>query len=179
MSLSDPKKAPSFVNPIVPVNGYLWDTMKKIDPELTGVYGQSIPIIPLHDSAAGKMPWESKPYLIYNKAFARPTGPFYPIKRETFHYALKADVGSTLEWLPVIQAILDRQDDAAKDINAWNGSRPDVYPVFFHHLRVFQIEKTDPRDYGVKLFHVTEFMVDVEYHYTESLNDIFEKQRNA
>ena len=183
MSLSNPKAPSSIDSASKVLNGYLWDSLKKIDPGLNGYYGtvkdrqgnvkEVVPIVPLHDSAGENMTWGDKPYLIYNKVFSRPKDQFYPVKREVFHFGLKAGVAQTFEWLTAIQMILDRQDDAAKDINKWNATSEDHQHVFFHHLRIFQIERTEPRDYSVKPAHITEFMVVAEYHYTEPLSYYF------
>jgi hypothetical protein len=75
--------------------------------------------------------------------------------------------------------ILDRTDDAGKDINDWirNNGGNDEYPVYIHKLRVNQTtsslatEKENIRDFSIRNFYVTEFIVDVEYHYTKSLED--------
>lgn len=175
MSLSNPNKQGSVPNPMAVLNGYLWDAMKAMDPELDAYYAGVTPIIPLHDSSGGNLPWGNKPYLVYNRIFKRPTSPFYPIKRDTFFYTLKSDVKSTIEWTGAIQMILDRQDDSAKDINAWNAQKYADgdwdQPVFFHETRIFQIERTDARDYAVDPNQETQFMIDAKYHFTKGIKE--------
>lgn len=168
------------VAPIV-VNKYLWDTMKEIQPNLSSSskYGNTIPIFPLGDSASGKKSWENKTYMVYDRMFTKMKGAFYPIKCEDLRYFLKAKEQDTFIWGSAIQTILDRSDDAAKDINSWirNNGGNEEYPLFFHKLRVYQVssslasEKENLRDFSSRPFYITEFIVDIEYHYTKSLEE--------
>ena len=163
----------------IPINAYLWDTMKKIEPSLAAKYGQKIPIYPLGDAASGNKSWENKSYFIYDRMFTIMRSPFYPIKCENIHYFLKAKETDTLLWGSAIQMILDRSDDAGKDINNWirNNGGSEEYPIYFHKLRVNQVAsslastKENLRDFTNMPFYISEFIVDAEYHYTKSLDD--------
>lgn len=168
------------VAPIV-VNNYLWDTMKQIQPSLsqTKNYGQKIPFFPLGDSASGNKSWENKAYFIYDRMFKQMKDPFYPVKCEEVRYHLKGKEDDTFLWGSAIQMILDRQDDSGKDINEWirqNGGN-EKYPLYFHSTRIYQVssslatEKENIRDISIRPYYVTEFMVDLKYHYTTSLED--------
>jgi hypothetical protein len=157
MSLSNLGVAP------LAVNGYLWDTMKKIDPSLEAKYKNKIPIFPLSDQASGNKSWGNKPYLIYDRMFKLGGGPFYPKKKEQLLYYV----------------ILDRGDDAGKDINQWireNGGNEE-YPMYFHYLRIYQTDSSISsssemkRDFSTRAYYVTEFYIDMCYHYTKSLED--------
>lgn len=176
MSLSNPKTGGSIGNHLKVVNGYLWDKFCEIDPGLVAVYGTRTPIFPISDAHSDDSFWKDKPYLIYNSLYNRPIDQFYVIKRDTIFYGLKADIYGTFEWGRSIQAVLDRQDDTAKEINAWNRVRNNdetnwYQPVFFHNLRVFQIERTGGGSYMNTPLYTTDFMVRVDYHITESLDD--------
>jgi len=105
--------------PTLAINGYLWDVMKKFDPQLEKRYGEKIPFYPIGDSAAGDEPWDKNPYFIYDRVFRFSSQPFYEHKRENTLYYLKAREVDSLEWSAILQLILDREDDSAKDINAW------------------------------------------------------------
>ena len=168
------------VAPIV-VNNYLWDTMKEIQPSLsqTKNYGQKIPFFPLGDSASGNKSWDNKTYIIYDRMFKTMRNPFYPIKCEEIKYNLKGKEDDTFIWGSVLQTILDRQDDSGKDINSWireNGGT-DTYPLYFHSTRIYQVasslatEQENIRDISTRPYYVTEFIVDMKYHYTKSLED--------
>jgi hypothetical protein len=173
MSLSDLGVAP------LAVNGYLWDTLKAIEPTFDKKYGQKIPIFPLGDSASGSKSWENKTYMIYDRMFKLGMGPFYPRKKEQLLYYVKGNEADSLLWGSAIQMILDREDDAGKDINQWireNGGNEE-YPVYFHYIRVYQTDSSISsssemkRDFSSRPYYITEFVVDMCYHYTKSLED--------
>jgi hypothetical protein len=113
--------------PSLAVNGYLWKTMQRFydankeeeDPSLDKVYEGKLPFYPVGDSAAGDEPWDNKPYFVYDRVFRFSSQPFYEHKRESTLYYLKAREKDSLEWAAIVQLILDREDDSAKDINAW------------------------------------------------------------
>lgn len=174
MSLSNPRSLPSVPLPTTALNAYLWWALKDIDPALDNMYrvnGQRLgpmgPIFPYSDSAAASIPWGDKPYLLYDRVPGRPTNPFYPIKRDVYHFSLKADATQALEWVGAIQQILDRQDDAAKDVNNFNFYHPDGQrvPVFFHHLRVYQIDPAAETKHLNDSDQFTDIMVVAEYHF--------------
>lgn len=163
------------------VNNYLWETMKTIQPSLsqTKNYGQKTPFFPLGDSSSGNKSWENKTYVVYDRMFKAMKDPFYPIKCEEIRYHLKAKEEDSFVWGSVLQTILDRQDDSGKDINAWireNGGT-DIYPIYFHSTRIYQVssslstEKENLREIGVRPYYITEFIVDMKYHYTKALED--------
>jgi len=163
---------PQFSLPVLTVNGYLWDTMKSLDPSLAleENYGTTtIPFFPMSDSASGESAWESKPYFIYDRLLKLTGSPFPHIKKEHIIYALKGKEGQTLEWSMALQYILDRQDDSAQDINAWNASQTTPAGVFFHSTRVFQSQASSSRDFSNRPFYITEFIVETQYHLTDSL----------
>lgn len=167
--------------PPLAINGYLWDTMKTIDPTLTKTsrYGNKIPFFPIGDSTSGQKQWENKPYFIYDRVMRFSSEPFYVKKRESFLYYLKAKPVETLQWTAAFQLILDREDDSAKDINNWirNNGGNDVHPVFFHTLRVYQSRSGAPssdggqREETSRPNYISEFLVDTCYHFTTSLED--------
>jgi hypothetical protein len=105
--------------PALAINGYLWEIMQKFDNNLEEKYNGVIPFYPIGDSAAGDEPWDQKPYFIYDRVFRFSGAPFYENKRENVLYYLKAREVDSLEWSGILQLILDREDDAAKDVNDW------------------------------------------------------------
>lgn len=164
-----------FSLPAISVNNYLWDTMKRIDPTLQKTYKNTVPFFPLSDAASGNKSWENKTYVIYDRVLKFSRNSFYPIKKEQIVYAVKGKEESTLEWSTAIQYILDRMDDAAQDINDWNRQQPNPAKVYFHHLRVYQTDSGNAqglsvaRDFSNRPFYITQFIVDVEYHFTDSI----------
>lgn len=167
-----------FPIPAVTVNHYLWDTMKSFDATLDKKYGTKIPFFPISDAASGTKSWENKPYVIYDRMMRRSKNPFYPIKNEHIMYYVKGNEIQTLQWGAAIQFVLDRMDDAAQDINDWNRSQATPSGIYFHHLRVYQTDSGDmgsasvTRDFSVRPFYITKFIVDTEYHFTESFDSI-------
>lgn len=167
-----------FTVPALTVNGYLWHTMKQFDTTLAKKYGTKIPFFPISDSASGTKSWENKPYIVYDRMMRRTRGPFYPIKNEHTLYYLKGNETQTLEWGAAIQFILDRMDDAAQDINDWNRSQSVPAGVYFHHLKVHQTDSGDmgssslTRDFSVRPFYVTKFIVESDYHFTDTFESM-------
>lgn len=167
-----------FTLPEITVNGYLWDTLKTIEPSLATKYKNQVPFFPISDSAAGTKTWDNKPYIIYDRMMRRSKNPFYPIKNDHLLYYVKGREIDTLEWGMAIQFILDRMDDAAQDINDWNRAQDTPAEVYFHHLRVYQSDSgamgspSDTRDFSVRPFYITRFTVDIEYHFTNSIESM-------
>lgn len=164
-------KFSDFTLPALTINGYLWHTMKQIDPTLsqTKNYGQKIPFFPMSDAASGTKSWENKTYIIYDRILKLRPSPFYPIKREHLMYYVKGQEEGSLEWSMAIQYILDRMDDAAQDINDWNRSQDVPANVYFHHLRVYQTEDAVSRDFSNRPYYISSFIVEAEYHFTDSV----------
>ena len=106
--------------PAVPINRYLWSKIAELDPDLVMSYNGIMPFYPLGDSAAGDAPWDQKPNIVYDRMMTINSNPFYPIKKEQIHYALKALPSDSLTWGSAIQYILDRMDDAAQEVNEYN-----------------------------------------------------------
>lgn len=161
-----------FTLPVITINNYLWSTMKQVDATLNKTYNSKTPFFPISDSASGTKSWENKPYIIYDRMLKMTGSPFYPVKKEHILYAVKGNDVDTLEWGMAIQYILDRMDDAAQDINDWNRNQTSQANVYFHHLRVFQSNNTNIRDFSNRPYYITEFIVEAEYHFTDSIESI-------
>jgi len=161
----------NFTLPATIVNGYLWDTMKEIDSTVSKGYGNKIPFFPIGDAASGVKSWENKPYFIYDRMIKMQSKSFYPVKQEHILYYLKGNEEKTIEWGMALQQILDRGDDAAQDINHWNGLQENVGNVYFHSLCVDQItfgdmsSSTTARDFSTRPYYITQFIVAAQYHF--------------
>jgi hypothetical protein len=176
--------------PTLAINGFLWETMQQINPNLGILYGDEMPFYPIGDSSAADEPWDNKPYFIYDRVFRFSSKPFYEHKRESTLYYLKAREVDSLEWSAVLQAILDREDDAAMDINNWirrqwqnlkdESDDPEKvtnpYPFYFHNVRVYQSRSSSPSSAGklrevstVQPYYISEFMIDTHFHYTKQI----------
>lgn len=158
-----------FTLPAITINGYVWNVMKQIEPTFNKQYGQTIPFFPVSDAKSGTKSWENKPYVIYNRIIKNRDRAFYPIKREHLLYAVKGTVKDSIEWSMAIQYILDRMDDAAQDINDWNRSQTTPANIYFHHLRVFQSQGTENREFSSRPYSIAQFTIEAEYHFTNSI----------
>lgn len=150
------------------------------------------PFVHLADAGGSTLPWGDAPYFVYARLNDRPQGPAYWEKNDIIHYALRAKAEETAEWQAAFHGLLDQQDDTAKRINHWNSLQvkeiPDpndptkkitvsaTVPVFFHSLRVYQVDATDKwSESSANSFHVTEMMVRVKYHIYDSQLPNFEQ----
>jgi hypothetical protein len=159
-----------FTPPAVTINGYLWDTIKKLDPALAKTYGKTMPFFPISDAASGTSSWENKAYVIYDRMLQPITSPFPYIKREHVHYSVKGNEQQSMQWSMAIQTILDRMDDAGKDVNEWNKKQTNPEKIFFHSISTMQFRNpTEVRDFSNRPHFITNILLDCEYHYTESL----------
>lgn len=175
------------VQPIEVVNGYIWSVLTEMEPALLASnmwpkakYPQG-PFFPINDSASGISQWKDRPYFVYNKAF-RVEHLMYEHKKETFVYSLRANVDEVFAIAGALQKIIDRQDDAAADINEFNRStQNDRYcPVVFHSLEMYQNEPSDPRDSSSSPYTVTNFQVVVKYHRIDSApGSVFEPSQGG
>lgn len=167
-----------FTLPATIVNGYLWHTMKQIDPTVSKGYGNKIPFFPISDAASGTKSWENKAYFIYDRILKMQTGPFYPVKQEHLLYYLKGNEEQTIEWGMALQQILDRGDDAAQDINKWNANQTNIGNIYFHSLCVSQTNSgdmssaTSTRDFSVRPHYITQFIIAAQYHFNNEFGKV-------
>lgn len=96
---------------------------------------------------------------------------FYPHKREqVLYYLYSTSLENVTNANIVISQLLDRQDAAAQDLNAWaveNAESLDVpHNVFFHNFRVYQAEET--RDIielaSARTIFINKLIVEYDYH---------------
>jgi hypothetical protein len=153
--------------PAVPINRYLWSRIAELDPDLVMEYNGVIPFYPLGETSAGDQPWDGAPSVVYDRMMVINPNPFYPIKKEQIHYALKANPSDSLIWGSAFQYILDEMDDVAKEINAYSAWKD--YGIFFHNVRLFQTSSQVSssgarRNYSTSQYYVTKFIIDTTYH---------------
>ena len=156
--------------PAVPINRYLWSKIAEFDADFVLQYNGVMPFFPLGESSSGGSAWDGLPTIVYDRMMVINPNPFYPIKHEQIHYALKAHASDSLALGSAIQYILDGMDDVAKDINAYNADKD--YGIFFHDVRVFQTSTQvsssgAQRDFTTNQFYVSKFIIDTHYHYNE------------
>ena len=171
------------------INLYVWDQFKIYAPQFASLYPPSSggsEIVPFFPSPASNLPSQvlenDLPYIVFDK-FSRIRGGykyFYPIKTDQMRYTIVGgslyDINrnqqdryaTTINLTSLIQNILDREDDAAQDINEFTKTLPDYnnpnYPelnkYYFHCVNVYQSGFTDTQQ------DVSDFM---EYNPTRDL----------
>lgn len=84
-------------------------------------------------------------WIQYDKLMRFRTNPFYRIKKEQIILSvINIDEEVVFNVTSIIEQLLDREDAAAQDVNAWasrfDGAKP--YNVFFHKFRVFKADES-------------------------------------
>lgn len=157
--------------PVV-INNYVWYEMQRIDPAFTGRY-DAVPFFPLYDNQAGNSKWGNKSYVVYDPIKARRKTPFYPVKRESLLYSVRGIVPEVLYMRDLLDYVLDRGDDAAKDLNEWAGENVVNNQVFIHSFSTTETnwssEITTAKDTRQPV--TKNLIVDYEYHLARYLND--------
>ena len=172
------------------INLYVWDQFKVYAPQFTSLYPPSSggsEIVPFFPSPASNLPSHvlenDLPYIVFDK-FSRIRGGykyFYPIKTDQMRYTVHGGslwnvnkfqqdrFETTYNLTALIQNILDREDDAAQDINEFAKTLPgyaqsqdgkDLNQYYFHCINVYQSGFTDNQQ------DVSDFM---EYNPTRDL----------
>ena len=174
------------------INLYVWEQFKTHAPTFYNLYGPTSggpDIVPFFPAPANNLPTavieNDLPYVMFDK-FSRVRGGsggykyFYPVKTDQMRYTIVGgslyDINrnqqdryaTTINLTSLIQSILDREDDAAKDINEFTRTLPDYnspsYPelskYYFHCVNVYQSGFTDTQQ------DVSDFM---EYNPTRDL----------
>ena len=133
------------------INRYVWEQFKTQAPAFYNLYPQTAggsDLIPFFPSGAGNIPPEildgDLPYIVFDKFTKVRTGAykyFYPIKSEQMRYTIYGGslygeaanggdrYGNTINLTSLITLVLDREDDAANDINEFAEELYDNYPV--------------------------------------------------
>jgi hypothetical protein len=172
------------------INLYVWDQFKIYAPQFASLYPPSSggsEIVPFFPSPASNLPSQvlenDLPYIVFDK-FSRIRGGykyFYPIKTDQMRYTIHGGslwgvnkfepdrFETTYALTSLIQNILDREDDAARDINEFAKNLPgyadtangkDLNQYYFHCINVYQSGFTDNQQ------DVSDFM---EYNPTRDL----------
>lgn len=152
------------------INGYVWDSLKSLDDSLEQDYGNIIPFFPVSDSPTDEWPWKSKPYVIYDQMFRLRSRAGYYVHKTYTTYFIKGSPVEVLAWSNAMALILDRQDAAAQDINNWLAANHPDAGIYFHWLRVAQVDQTSENrmDIAVNQKYLSTMIVEFEYHITKT-----------
>lgn len=169
------KSIANLAKPEVWISGFILDELKTYDVSETAV-GRSettiaSPIVPLgtntgvsqefYDLLVSESPELSNPLIIgYDKLMRFRTSPFYRIKKEQVIYEVFHQNYDIVDNVTrIIEQMLDREDIAAQEINAWaankqSGTNPLrenpydmnspllIHNVFFHKIRVYKVDES-------------------------------------
>lgn len=121
------------------INNYIWDNMQLMDPDFTAGYGSIVPFFPLYDNQSGNQKWADKTYVVYDiMSPARRPG-LYAVKRAQLLYSIRGTVPDIFTFRELIVDIIDRDDDAGKDINDWAGVNVPDNNLYFHRFFVNEV----------------------------------------
>lgn len=120
-------------------------------------------------------PQSNEVFAVYDRMFRMRRTPFPYIKCEQLLYYFYA-VGENATTKMVITQqqvsdLLDRGDDAAKDLNDWAAANTDAWnteskPCFFHNFKIYQLEETrDIVDFGTaRTYAGNKIIIDYDWH---------------
>ena len=120
-------------------------------------------------------PQSNEVFAVYDRMFRMRRTPFPYIKCEQLLYYFYA-VGKNATTKMVITQqqisdLLDRGDDAAKDLNAWAAANQEAWnneskPLFFHSFKIYQLEETrDIVDFGTaRTYAGNKIIIDYDWH---------------
>jgi hypothetical protein len=166
------------------VNAYI--ATKLGEYEDTGMSDGQIQLVPIVATAPGNTdeiwsqlvnsnPTSNPLYIQYDRLMRFRTSPLYVTKKEQLLYYIYS---TNLEYVNnagiVISQLLDREDAAAQDLNAWCRDNQDSHPlledrtynVFFHNIRVYQADEA--RDVtelaSARAVYVNKIIIEYDYH---------------
>jgi len=174
------------------INSYLFDKLANdFGPAKVGIDPNQTIVPFFAPTTTGRE--EIYQQLISNSGLAQPTmvtydrlmrfrvSPFYGIKREQLIYTIYGKVEAVQNINVIVSQLLDREDAAAQDLNDWARDNPislngQTVPanVFFHNLKVYQIDET--RDIlELNSVNMSEWAskIIIEYDYHASTNATF------
>lgn len=116
-----------------------------------------------------------QPLLIqYDRLMRFRPSSLYPIKKEQLlYYLYSTSLENVNNAMIVISQLLDREDAAAQDVNAWSIANPQSvngqqlpYNVYFHNIKAYQADET--RDLvdlaSARSVYVNKLIIEYDYH---------------
>lgn len=172
------------------INGYLADKLNTLflsdytEGNVPSPSNMSVPFFPSMptdiDALSETFPASDSRFAVYDRMFKMRRDPFPHIKSEqVLYYFYKFGdnaMSNVIEISQGIQDWLDNEDESAQELNDWvktkvvNGivrvNGTDVKPVFFHSLKIFQLEETaDIIDFGTaRTYAGNKIIIDYKYH---------------
>ena len=133
------------------------------------------------DALTETFPYSDSRFAVYDRMFKMRRDAFPHIKSEQLMYYFykfgDTPMKDIIEIAQITQDYLDNGDESAQELNYWVRQRINadgnvivgattVQPVFFHSIRVFQLEETqDIIDFGTaRTYAGNKIMIDYSYH---------------
>lgn len=168
------------------INAYL---SEKIDQKFAATYGSqantTVPFFPSTptdiDALTQFFPYSDGRFAVYDRLFKMRKSKFPHIKSEQLMYYFykygENAIENVMDIAQLVNDYLDNGDESAQEINYWVKTKlgPDGYfhagdkniiPVFFHDLKVFQLEETrDIIDFGTaRTYAGNKIIINYDYH---------------
>lgn len=162
--------------PEIILNKYMWKQFEIAKPAIYSQYSSSIiPFFPVSDIKAGDTAWGSKAYIVYDSFVkARTTRKyFYPVKSGQMMYSVKGSISEIFEWRDFIVNVLDREDDAARDINEYAGQTLSNSRIYFHCINASQVNYigNTTEKQGQRKEYSANLIIKYDYHIADIYNN--------
>lgn len=157
------------------INSYVWEQFRISKPSIYADYTNR-PFVPVRDYGSD-YPWDNKPYIVYDSFIKARTARkyFYPVKAGQMMYSIKGGIGEIYEWRDFISNVLDREDDAAFDINEYAGESGNFDPltVKFHCINTSQANYigNTTEEQGQRREYSSNLIIKYDYHITNIYNN--------
>lgn len=177
------KKASELPYPPHWINAYLYNELSQYDDinmsqSATGL----VPIFAvtptnteeIYKNLLQSVPVEQPLLIQYDRLIRFRPSPFYATKREQLiYYLYSTDIATVNNANVVISQLLDREDAAAQDLNAFSIDNPITRNgqtincnVFFHNVKVYQADET--RDVlelaSARTVYINKLIIEYDYH---------------
>lgn len=140
MSL-DPTLAPVYL-----IRAYTWELLKKNDPDVwkESNYGGNVPIVPLSEEP--ELSQYPGPHIVYGYANDG-SGDLYARRRGSVTFAIyDQNFRRLTKTMNILQTAFEREDEAARDVNAYTSTKPQFLGLNFGYIRTVFVEGGTPED---------------------------------
>lgn len=133
-------------NPVYLLRAYIWQVLKaNTDMDESDYPNNIVPIIPVSDDP--KLAELDKPYIVYGYAFDPTVSERHFIERGSLSLAvISPDFQEIGRILNILRTTFNREDDAARDINAFTSRSPAFVGVRFGTVGVGFVEGPSPEE---------------------------------
>lgn len=166
----------SLPYPPIWLNAFIVEELKKYDFNVIVVPSNPSAIDDVYKNTLGTYPDLA---IQYDRLFRFRKNSFYPMKCEQLlYYVYSHQTSNIYDAMAIISQLLDRSDASAEDLNKWCAAKqsgdtpildmavPIDYNVYFHDIKVYQLEET--RDLGelssIRGLTLNKLIIEYDYH---------------